>query len=256
MRAVRKDVPTREDRHVDFIGADLLSITLVGIVFGLAQSQDWGWASVGVIAPLAGRWYDRVGGRIPLVTGFGLMAISGVALGLSVWQNSYHGILPGLIAYGIGLALVLTVNDPVSLDTVPRAVHGQASGVSATAEQFGGALGIALLYLVFRASYLNRLYDIVTNGPMKDLTPALSSQLKKLLIGAESTGLHPGSVGPELAKYLVPAREASDFGYMTAFFTVTVLSLIALFIVARLVRKPGDVSDDDVADEADAPVGG
>jgi hypothetical protein len=47
------------------------------------------------------------------------------------------------VTFGIGLALVLTVNDPVSLDTIPDQSQGQASGVSTTAEQFGGALGIS-----------------------------------------------------------------------------------------------------------------
>ena len=62
--------------------------------------------------------------------------------------------LPGLLLYGGGLAIVLTVNDPVSLSDVPEAAEGQAAGVSATAEQFGGALGIAVLYLIFHTTYV------------------------------------------------------------------------------------------------------
>ena len=102
-----------------------------------------------IVAPLAGRWYDRSGGRPPMVTGFGFLALSGVLLALGVGQNSYPWLLPGLLVYGIGLAIVLTVNDPVSLDSIPEADHGQASGVSATAEQGGGAIGIAVLYALF-----------------------------------------------------------------------------------------------------------
>ena len=64
------------------------------------------------------------------------------------------------MAYGGGLAVVLTVNDPVSLSDVPEAQHGQAAGVSATAERFGGALGIALLYLVFHTTYVAQLHAI------------------------------------------------------------------------------------------------
>jgi len=52
---------------------------------------------------------------------------------------NYWLILPGLLLYGGGLAIVLTVNDPVSLSDVPEAARGQAAGVSATAGQFGGA---------------------------------------------------------------------------------------------------------------------
>ena len=113
------------------------------------------------MAPLAGRWYDRSGGRPPMVSGFGLLAVSGVALAVGVGHNDYFWLLPGLLIYGTGLAIVLTVNDPVSLDTVPESDQGQASGVSATAEQGRGAIGIALPYALFHTTYVTRLNTII-----------------------------------------------------------------------------------------------
>ena len=110
-----------------------------------------------VVSPLAGRWYDRSGGRPPLMTGYVLLAIAGVALALGASEGSYLAVLPGLLVYGIALALILTTNDPVTLDSIDEADHGQASGVSATAEQGGGALGIALLYALFHTAYVDRL---------------------------------------------------------------------------------------------------
>ena len=124
-----------------------------------------------ILAPLAGRWYDRAGGRPPLVIGFGVLAVAGLALAWGASLNSYPAVLPGLLLYGIGLALVLTVNDPVSLDSIPEADQGQASGVSATAEQGGGAIGIALPP---RLPYVLRLQAVraVDPGPLPDLTSA------------------------------------------------------------------------------------
>lgn len=80
-----------------------------------------------VVAPLAGRWYDRAGGRWPLVTGFAILLSSGVLLALGVQANSYYRILPGLLVFGLGLAVTLTVNDPVTLDTIPAS--GQRPGL-------------------------------------------------------------------------------------------------------------------------------
>lgn len=178
LRSVPPD-PARQDReHVDLAGTALLSVALIGFVFGLSQSQDWGLLSVGVlaalvvslaaavglvvverrsanplvefgllrrfpnylgatvsqgvggmaemglgllfplllilnlgmdpglaglalipttlpmvvVAPLAGRWYDRVGGRVPLATGFGLLVLAGLALGVGVHTRSYWAI--------------------------------------------------------------------------------------------------------------------------------------------------------------------
>jgi EmrB/QacA subfamily drug resistance transporter len=204
-----------------------------------------------LVAPLAGRWYDRVGGRIPLSAGFAVLLASGVVLAWAAHANAYLPLLPGLLLYGIGLALVLTVNDPVSLDTIPADDNGQASGVSATAEQFGGAVGIALLYLIFHATYLNRLYAQFNGVTLPKLSAAQSVQFKNAIAAAESTGLRPQSFDHSLAQYLLPARTASVDGYAAAFVAVSVLSLIALVLMLRLIRKP--TQTDEVAAGAHAP---
>ena len=323
LRAVAPDPPRDESPQVDIAGSVLLMIAIVALVFGLTQSQPWGWTSVAVIvsllaslaaavafviterrspsplmsftllsrysnylgatisqfiagmaemglallfplllilnlgmspglaglalipttipmiviAPLAGRWYDRVGGRVPLVLGFALLAFSGVVLALGVHANAYLGVLPGLLLFGVGLALVLSVNDPVTLDMVATPNQGQASGVSATAEQFGGAVGIAALYVAFHTSYLSRLTGSIARSTLPDLTARQSLQFKNALTAAEQTGLRPKSFDVHLERYLPLARSASNHGYAVAFVTVSVLAVIAIVLVARLVRK-------------------
>jgi EmrB/QacA subfamily drug resistance transporter len=328
LHAVPPDRAVNQRSRLEVAGPVLFTIALVSLVFGLSQSQAWGWASPGVVvpliisvcagtaflraerraasplmnlpllrrhpnylgatvsqfvvgtaemglallfplllilnlrmspalaglalipatlpmvfvAPLAGRWYDRSGGRAPLVTGFATLLSATALLAWSVHSNDYLPLLPGFLLYGIGLALILTVNDPVGLDTVPASDHGQASGVSATAEQFGGAVGIAGLYLIFRASYLNRLQSAIARSPLPGMTPRQATQFKNALFTAESTGLRPESFGSSLARYLLPARAASEDGYSAAFLTVSVLCLVALFLMMRLIRKPPRVA--------------
>jgi len=193
-----------------------------------------------IIAPLAGRWYDKAGGRWPLVTGFAVLIVSGVLLAAGTGSNSYLAMLPGLFAFGIGLALVLTVNDPVSLDTVPSADQGQASGVSATAEQFGGAIGIATLYLLFHAVYLRDLEgSVASNATTQQLI-----RLRDALQAAEQTGLKVNNFPSGLVKFLAPARTASDHGYAVAFLAVSAVALIALVVIAAMVRRPDVKSGD------------
>jgi hypothetical protein len=121
---------------------------------------------------------------------------------------------------------------------VPAPEQGQASGVSATAEQFGGAVGIAGLYLAFHTSYVNRLTQSIARSPLPDLTARQALRFKNDLLAAEQTGLHPKSFDPHLAHYLTLARSASDHGYIVAVLAVSALSLIGLVIVARLIRQP------------------
>jgi EmrB/QacA subfamily drug resistance transporter len=197
-----------------------------------------------VIAPLAGRWYDKIGGRWPLVTGFAVLIVSGLLLALGAGHNSYLAMLPGLLAFGIGLALVLTVNDPVSLDTIPSADQGQASGVSATAEQFGGAIGIAALYLLFHAVYVRELASGIASSATPNASAQQLNRLKDALQAAEQTGLHPKSFPADLARFLIPARTASDHGYAVAFLAVSAVALVALVVMAVMVRRAEEKSDE------------
>jgi EmrB/QacA subfamily drug resistance transporter len=310
-------------RRVDLLGTALLSITLIGVVFGLSQSQSWSWTSPGVliplaaavlagvafavveqrsthpllnfallrrhrnyaaatisqgiagmaemglgvifplllilnlgmepalaglaiipatlpmivVAPLAGRWYDRAGGRAPLAVGFVALGLSGILLAVAVPEREYWLLFPGFLVYGVGLALILAVNDPVSLDTVPEKHHGQASGVSATAEQFGGALGIAVLYLIFHSAYVGRLHYNIASSSLANLSDAEYGKLRDEIIAAESTGLNPNTFDPEFERYLVLVFDASSWGMTLAFFAVTVLAAIGLVFVLRMVRR-------------------
>ena len=192
-----------------------------------------------LVAPLAGRWYDRRGGRAPLVTGFLLLAASGVLLAIGAGgDHAYAAILPGLVVYGTGLALILTVNDPVTLDTIPERDHGQASGVSATAEQFGGAFGIAVLYAIFHSAYVGDLHERIDASPLPNLSDARYELLRSTIQAAESVGLHWRALDVDIQPYVRVAERAAEHGYATAFSAVAVLALAGAALVAWLVRRP------------------
>ena len=249
-------------RTPNYLGATIaqglagLVETGLGLIFPLLLVLDLGLSPV--IAGLAlipttvpmiflstpvGRWYDRSGGRPPLVIGFCVLALSGVALGVGVHEitptaRDYFVLLPGLVLFGTGLALVLAVNDPVSLDSVDDRLSGQVAGLSATAEQAGGAIGIAALYAVFHAVYAHRLHDLTANGSTSGLTSAQGAQLRDALQASEQTGLQPEHFDQSLVRFLVPAFNASKLGYGAVFLVVVGVALIGAVTSALLVRKP------------------
>ena len=106
-----------------------------------------------VAVPLAQRY-----GRSMLATGGVLMAagIAGVSLAAShVGVNgSPWPVVPGLVVCGAGLALLIIPLVNVVLAAVPVEAAGGASGLFSTAQQLGGAVGVALLGTVF-FGYLN-----------------------------------------------------------------------------------------------------
>ena len=106
-----------------------------------------------VAVPLAQRHGRRIlaGGAVLMVAGIGGVALAAPHVGLN---GSPWPIVPGLAVAGAGLALLVIPLVNVVLAAVPAEVAGGASGLFSTAQQLGGALGVALLGTVF-FGYLN-----------------------------------------------------------------------------------------------------
>jgi EmrB/QacA subfamily drug resistance transporter len=108
-------------------------------------------------APVAVPLAQRHGRRVLALGGLLMAAgIAGVSLAAShVGVNgSPWPVVPGLVAAGAGLALLIIPLVNVVLAAVPVEAAGGASGLFSTAQQLGGALGVALLGTVF-FGYLN-----------------------------------------------------------------------------------------------------
>ena len=106
-----------------------------------------------VAVPLAQKAGRRIlaGGAMLMVAGIGGVALAAPHVGLN---GSPWPIVPGLVVAGTGLALLVIPLVNVVLAAVPAEVAGGASGLFSTAQQLGGALGVALLGSVF-FGYLN-----------------------------------------------------------------------------------------------------
>ncbi len=97
-------------------------------------------------------------GRRVLAIGGALMTAGIVGVALAAPHVGLNGspwpVVPGLVAAGAGLALLVIPLVNVVLAAVPVEAAGGASGLFGTAQQLGGALGVALLGTVF-FGYLN-----------------------------------------------------------------------------------------------------
>lgn len=104
------------------------------------------------LAPVAVSLAQRFG-RMVLSTGAVLMAVgaAGVGIGASAVGTGGHPwpIVPGLLIAGAGLSLLVIPLVNVVLAAVPAHAAGGAGGLFSTAQQLGGALGVALVGTVF-----------------------------------------------------------------------------------------------------------
>ncbi|MER7766085.1 MFS transporter [Kitasatospora sp. NPDC096140] len=125
-------------RGLDALGAGLV-FTAIGLGYLITSNTTHR-----VTARLGGRRTITVGGLL-MTAGLGLLALAvfDVADG-SVWW-----LAPGLFVDGLGMGLVIAPVTAVVLEGVEPRLAGSAAGVVSTVQQVGGALGIALIGLVY-----------------------------------------------------------------------------------------------------------
>jgi len=102
-----------------------------------------------LFSPLAGAVSDRIGPTVPMAVGPLIMAGSVVALTRVDTQTSYLvDVIVPTIAFGIGLATMVTPLTATALAAVPDHRAGIASGVNNAVARIGGLLAIAVLPVV------------------------------------------------------------------------------------------------------------
>ncbi len=215
----------------------LLVIGVDPAVAGLALIP--GTIPIILVGPLAGKVFDRVGGRIPLVGGFLVLALSGVALAIGAGEATVWAIVPGLVLQGIGLGVVLTVNDPTGLTAVPDEDSGQAAGMINTAEQLGGALGIAILTALELGYYFHLWADQFAAMGRK-ATQAQYDKVRDFIVEAEQRGFNQvresrivQTVHDDLINFHIDAFQLTF--YATA--GIGVVGAIACFVLVRKTTR-------------------
>jgi EmrB/QacA subfamily drug resistance transporter len=192
--------------------------------------------------PLAGRAFDRIGGRAPLVVGFLLLAASGLALALAAGAVSAWALIPGLVLQGLGLGIVLTVNDPTGLTAVPERDQGVAAGMLNTSEQLGGAIGIAILVAIELSYYLDQLYDRLAVRGIRP-TAAQTEQGREFILQAEQIGLNRAAEeardNPVIQLALQDLIDAHISGFRLAFIVSAGIAVAGALASFALVRQKG-----------------
>jgi MFS transporter, DHA2 family, methylenomycin A resistance protein len=101
------------------------------------------FAPLSVLAPVGGRIAARTGARPPMLAGL-LMAAAGVALlTLATATSGYLVLLPAILLWGVGLALLTPAVVSEAVSSVPAGRAGLGSAVNNTTRQAAGAIGIA-----------------------------------------------------------------------------------------------------------------
>jgi DHA2 family multidrug resistance protein-like MFS transporter len=105
--------------------------------------------TLGVLAPAAGRFADRVESAWPPVAGGVLMAAATALLALAPAEGPLWPILLALVLAGAGFGAFQAPNNRTMLAAAPRARAGSAGGMQSTARVLGQSFGATLAAFAF-----------------------------------------------------------------------------------------------------------
>ncbi|QDP98323.1 MFS transporter [Microlunatus elymi] len=228
--------------------ADLLAIfAMSGLVFFLSQYFQLvqGYrplmaglaelpAVVGsvVFGLLAGRIGQRIGARTAILIGMLALSLPLIALVFIHASTPYPVLAVILLVVGSGAGLTFTLTADLILSSAPAEQAGAASGVSETAYELGGALGIAVIGSVVTAVFRG---FAAPAGIPADVVAAARESLGGAVHAAEAL---PGDTGQAL---LQAAQVAFTDGLRLAGLIAGLVLLAATFVINRAMRDRGVV---------------
>lgn len=116
-----------------------------------------GGLAMGLLAPVIGRAYDRVGPRPLLLPGTALVALAMWGLTLVLTPSTpWVLVLACHLVLSMGLALIFTPLFSASLGALPRRLYSHGSAIVSTMQQLAAAAGTALFVSVMTAIALTQ----------------------------------------------------------------------------------------------------
>lgn len=95
------------------------------------------------MGPVGGLLVDRFGARLPMLLGLTFLALSGIWIAALINLRDYWWLLPGLLASGFGIPLIMSSIFTTALNSIELHNRGLASGMLGMLRQVGSAVGLA-----------------------------------------------------------------------------------------------------------------
>jgi len=200
-----------------------------------------------IVSPAAAAFSKRIAAKRLVQLGLACNAVAIVVLYFTIGiVEPALWLIPGLALYGIGLGLVLSQINNLTLSAVRVSDAGEASGVVNTFRQIGIALGTATIGAVLISTILVRLDAAVTrSGSIPPQSkPAIAKMLRdnaaELAFGDRKLfDVLPPALRGELTK----SRElATAAGIRRAFLWCAAFALLGLVVSVFLPLRPRDES--------------
>lgn len=194
---------------------------------------------MGVMSPVSGALFDRIGPRPLAVVGLIITAVTTFEFTKLTMQTSYSHILALYVIRSFGMSLLMMPIMTAGLNQLPMVKNSHGTALSNTVRQVAGAIGTAFLTTVFttRNDFHLRMYL----DPINRYDPFVQQSVQQMVGAASSAGLPQAQAQGlgALGLYGSVAQQAAVQGIDDAFWWATgftVLGLLFSFFL-RDVRR-------------------
>jgi MFS transporter, DHA2 family, multidrug resistance protein len=233
------------------VGYFLFVAQFLQLVLGLSPLEAGLWSLPSAVAfVVASNAAPRIVRRYAAayVIGAGL-ALSAIGLAILTQVGGTNGLVAvvlGSIIISLGLAPVFSLTTDLIVGSAPPERAGAASGISETASELGGALGISVLGSIGVALYRGHIADALPAGVPADATVVARDTLGGAVAVA---GQLPAQLG---AAVLDVARDAFVHGMQVATTISAVIAVGVAILAVVMLRNVGSGEEREAATDAEA----
>ena len=196
-----------------------------------------------IVSPSAAPMTKRIPHKRLVQIGLAINTVAIIVLRFSIGTDiTVTWLIPGLALYGVGLGLVLSQINNLTLSAVNVREAGEASGVLNTFRQVGISLGAAVIGAILISTILVQLNAGLAQSP--NITPQSKQAISRLLV-AQSSGLAFGESGifnslpPQIRNEMMAMRKAATTaGIQRAFGWGAAFALLGLAVSTLLPLRP------------------
>lgn len=196
-----------------------------------------------VLAPVAGRMSDKIGGKYILMAGLALYGLGAAILTLQADVGSnWPDFLPAIAITGLGMGGIWAPMATEAMRGVPMPLAGAAAGVNNTLRQVGSVVGSAAVGALLQNQLATTLRDEATKRSAA-LPAGVRSQFVQGFAASAKGGIEVGpshAATPTGVPAAVAARiqqvglEVFQHGYVRAMHPTLVLPIVAAFLASAL----------------------
>lgn len=202
-----------------------------------------------VVAPLSSKVVERIGSKITVACGLGLVTVGLISMvGLQV-DTPYSNIFWRLMLMSAGMGLTMAPATESVMGSLPLFKAGVGSAVNDTTRQVGGAMGVAVIGSVLATTYGNQVRDFLVGLGLPLPQPAIDAAHNS--IGAVQNGIVPTLQGMGLTDVAAKISAEANSAFVSAVHlgVLTAAAATAIGVVMVLLFLPARPRVDDVAEQ-------